>query len=98
MIDIEDMVEQLYQASLDQTNVSKEKMRLILNLALQKQCNNNLDIIYKYLNQWSATKVLGSEDNDPTSRLIKLLFSLITDDINDEVKEYGKLSVNYNIK
>ena len=93
MIDIERIVEQLRAASMDSEDVAAMKMKLILNLALQNQCNEDLNIIFKYLNQWNKTKALsinGDEDNDPTARLIRLLFSLITDDINDVVKEYER--------
>lgn len=97
MTDLDQIVEQLMVAAevkSDRTDsVIREKIRLILSLALQKQCNDNLDVIYKYANQWDKTKgysLSALNDSDPTSRLVKLLFNLITDDINDVVKEYER--------
>ena len=88
MIDVDRIVEQLIQAGLQNNSedVARAKMTIILSLALRDQCDDISNIIYKYENQWSKTKaasINGIEDNDPVARLIRLLFSLIHDDVRD---------------
>ncbi len=97
MIDIENIVEQLMQASKDTENVSRAKMTIILCLVLKNHCDNISDVVYKYENQWSKTKTTslsGIEDNDPAARLIRLLFNLIHDDIRDIRDEHDSVLTN----
>lgn len=85
------------EASKDTETVSRDKMTIILALALKDQCDDVSNIIYKYENQWSKTKatsISGMEDNDPAARLIRLLFNLIHDDIRDIRNNHDHIIAN----
>jgi len=97
MINIENIVEKLMQASKDTEDVSRAKMTIILSLALKSHCDDISEIIHKYENQWAKTKVTslhGIEDNDSASRLIRLLFNLIHDDVRDVKNEFDDILAN----
>ena len=97
MVNIDNIVEQLMQASKDTENVSRAKMTIILALALENHCDDISNVIYKYENQWSKTKatsINGTEDNDPAARLIRLLFNLIHDDIRDIRDDHNAVLIN----
>lgn len=98
MIDNESIVESLIQASKDSEEVFREKTKVILALALKKQCEEIVDVIYEYQNQWSKTSNnIYSESNDSTTRIIKLLFNLIINNVGNIKEEYNKILENKNI-
>jgi hypothetical protein len=89
MIDINEVTEKLYKIISESQD--QENIKLLLKSTLRKQCNEDLDCIYKYYNQWQRTKATSLnnlEDNDPAARLIRLLFSLIIDDIDESIRKY----------